>query len=259
MDIYKKVHADAESAYKATLEIRDFLEKEVVPVLHAQVKTSPFEEALGGLYFRMVLLGRSLAKLNEPHDFQTVRAGARTAFELYLDIHHLARDPGLAEKMFAFTEVWKFNSAKKMLAILADHPELDRPEHRHQKALASDKESQKKFDELLARYWPSVKGGKKNVPSDWSGRDIYAKAREAGAEFELEYRDEYGIGSLFVHSGVVVVDNMSHEALVNAYARGHLLFQETYLKASTIVCRAFHVLDAKPALRTRLRDLENAH
>lgn len=110
----------------------------------------------------------------------------------------------------------------------------------------------------MDKYWPSGKARRK-APSDWSGKDIYAKARDAGVDFELRYRDEYVMGSLFVHSGVASTDNIPAEGLVNAYALGHTLFQESYLKATVIVCKAFRLLQAKPGLRNRLQELECVH
>jgi hypothetical protein len=258
MEMKESIKFCATAAFKATVEVRDALQSEVVQVVSAQLAMSRFEEALSGLYYRMALWARTLAVLNDPEHFQAVRSGARAAFELHLDIYHLAKKPGLTEKMFAFTDVWKFSSATKMADFLAKHLEFDTARYHHQLALAADAASRKNFDEAMKTYWPSPKGNAK-APSDWSGKDICRKAGEAGADFELRYRDEYGLGSLFVHSGIVAIDNMSQEALINSYARGHLLFQESYLKASLLVCEAFRLLEAKPGLRKRLEELEMAH
>ena len=182
MELSEEIELYAESAYKATVTVRDFLQSEVVPVLHAQIHQNLFEQALVGLYFRMVLWSRTLATLDNPESFQAVRAGARAAFELHLDIHHLASNPELAEKIFAFSKVWKYYSAKKLLTFLSEHPELDGLAYRHQKALASDAEKRKECEALIDKFWPSGKGTRK-VPSDWSGKDIYGKACDAGTEF----------------------------------------------------------------------------
>jgi hypothetical protein len=255
MDRSEKVSVYADSSYKATVAVRDFVESKLTPVLQAQVKTSGFEEALVGLYYRMVLWCRSLALLKGPEHFQTVRTGARAAFELHLDIHHLAGDPTLAAKMFAFTKLWKYRSAKKLLDFLAKYPELDAPSFRHQRILFNDATKAQEFQELLDRHWPP-KGGKRKDPENWSGQSIYDLAHHAGPEFELRYREEYGFASLLVHSGIVAIESMSQEALITVYARGHMLFQESFLQATAIVCEKLYLFEAIPGLRGDLRKLQ---
>jgi Family of unknown function (DUF5677) len=255
MDKQAKIDAYVAAACQATVEVCEFLEVEAVEIILGQQKTTPFEEALIGLYFRLVLWGRTLATLSDPNHLQAVRSGARAAFELYLDMYHLAARPETAAKMFAFSKVWKFNSASKLVALLKAHPELDEKVFRHQKTLVGDAETKQEYEALLDQFWPSK--GDRKAPNDWYGRSIFDKAHDAGLEFELKYREEYGLASLFVHSGLVPIDNMSNDALLIAFARGHLNFKDYYLKSTAIVCQAMRVLEAKPSLQSRLRDLDN--
>ena len=256
MEFSEKAAVYAKSSYQATVALRDFVDSKVAPVLYAQVQTSPFEEALVGLYFRMILWCRSLALLDEPDHFQAVRAGARAAFELHLDIHLLDQDPAGAEKMFAFTKVWKYRSAQKLMNFVAARTlPLDHPAFRHQRTLVSDPGKLLEYDELMRQHWPQ-QAARETTPQNWAGKTIDALAREGGPEFELRYREEYGLASQFVHSGIVTIDNMSREALVIAYARGRLLFQESLLKATSIVAGSLHLFDAIPNLKTSLDELE---
>jgi hypothetical protein len=253
MEMTQKISLYAESFRKATIAIRDFAKAEVIPILLAQVDERQFEVALSGLYYRMVLWCDTLCDLNDSSHFQAARAGARAAFELHLEIHLLARDPSLAEKMFAFTKVWKYHSALKIYNFTESHPEVDRQQFRHQLALVEDAESKKQYEELVARFWPSRRG--KEAPQHWSGKSTYDLAREAGLEFELRYRRDYGLDSVFTHAGILPIYNISRDSLVNAYGRGHRLFQESFLKATEIVCTTFHVFEAVPGLRNRFTGL----
>ena len=243
----------ANAYYDTTVAIERFVRSEVVPVLTTYDRNNRFEEALAGLYYRMVLWCKSLSTLNDPAHFQVVRAGSRSVFEIYLDIHHLNNNEDIAEKMFAFTSVWKYHSASKIRDFLASHPELDRKQFRHQISLAENVSRKEEFDELIAKFWPNL--GRRKAPDNWSGKNVHELAKEAGVEFELRYREEYGLSSLFVHSGLVAVDSMPRELFIVAYARGHRLFQESFLKATSIICERFHVFESKCDLRDRLQEL----
>jgi hypothetical protein len=69
----------AESSYKGTMMVTDFLEQEINAVLLSQVSPWEFEEILSGLYCRLFLFARSLSALADAQHFQTVRTTARTA------------------------------------------------------------------------------------------------------------------------------------------------------------------------------------
>src|SRR5262245_58233189 len=119
------------AAHRATVALRDFVDGEVVPILITQVNPTAFEEAISGLYYRLALWVSTLAALDNSRHFQAVRSGSRAAFELHMDIHLLAEDPGRAEKMFAFTKVWKYRSALKTVRFLDEHPGMFSGRGRH--------------------------------------------------------------------------------------------------------------------------------
>jgi len=245
----------AESAQKATAIINDFLEKEIVPVLLSQINPSDFEEIITGLYCRLVLFARTLSALSDPQHFQTVRTTARTAFELFLDIHQLAATPALAEKINAFTKVTKYDSARKLVMVAKKYPHLDLKRYRHQIAFIADAARTAEFEELVDRFWKQP-NGKKNIPQHWSGLSIAERARNTGPEYDLMYYYDYVVNCTVSHSGIIFVQDMSHAFFVNAFGLGHIHFQKLILRATSIVCDALHIHDAKPNLRGKLDGME---
>lgn len=129
-----EIRLHAESSHKATVIISKFVDDEIVPILQSVVTTTAAEEAMIGLYYRLVLLARSMTMLDDPQHFQTVRSTARTAFELFLDVDQLAKDSLLADKFFAYTTVAKYDSARKLIDALDKHPNIDPHRYRHQRA-----------------------------------------------------------------------------------------------------------------------------
>ena len=130
-----EIRLHAESSHKATVVISEFVDNEIVPILQSVVMATPAEEAMNGLYYRLVFLARSMAILGNPQHFQTVRTTARTAFELFLDIDQLAKDTSLADKIFAYTAVAKYDSARNLINALYKHSGVDAQRYRHQRVL----------------------------------------------------------------------------------------------------------------------------
>lgn len=115
-----EVEKIAQAAQRTTASITEAMEREIVPIVVSQVSCSIFEEVICGLYYRVVLMARTLSALTDFHHFQTVRMTARSVFELFLDIRQIAADKSLAAKADAFTKVQKYYSAQKVtdLALL---------------------------------------------------------------------------------------------------------------------------------------------
>jgi hypothetical protein len=245
----------AHAAHQGTVEITAFLDKEVVPIVIGQVSTSEFEEILTGLYCRLVLLARSLSALADPQHFQTVRATARTAFEMFLDIRHLAAEPDLAEKISAFTKVAKYDFARKLVNVTKKYPDLDLRRYRYQIACVADPLRTAEFEALFDRFWGRT-DGKRKVPQHWSGLSIAERARIAGQEYELMYYKDYVINCTVSHSGIIFVQDMYTAFFVNAFGLGHVSFQKLALRGTSIVCEALHIHEAKPGLRRALEEME---
>jgi Family of unknown function (DUF5677) len=245
----------AKAFYSSTIEIRDVVKADVIPPLKGHPKDSAFADILCLLYFRMMLWCESLAELSDPSHFQAVRAGARAAFELHLDIFLLARDPSLAEKMAAFTKVWKYHSALKMCNFLKSHPEIDKTHGTSEVQLAEDEAARQEYEELIDKFWPSEPQKKRKAPDHWSGKKRSELAKDAGVEFDLWCRKTYPLNSIFTHAGIESVYNLSQETFTVVFGRGHRLFQESFLKATEIVCESLRVFDAAPGLKIRLEEL----
>jgi Family of unknown function (DUF5677) len=169
----------AQSSHKATVIISKFVDDEIVPLLLSLIMATDVEQVINTLYYRLVLLARTMTLLDDPQHFQTVRTTERTAFEIFLDINQLVKDPSLIDKIIAFTKVTKFDSARKLIDAVGSHPEVDRRRIRHQQSLVDDKVRKKEFEDLIDKHWPPKKGGRK-PPDHWSGKKISQRAKEAG-------------------------------------------------------------------------------
>lgn len=242
----------ADCSHKTTVALRDFIDTTVMPLFPSEACNDTYNDKMIDIYGRMQLWLRSLAGLKEPMHFQAVCAGARSIFELLLDLRTLSRNPSLVGQLVAFTKVNRYQNAQKTVKLLESHPEIDRTRYKHQVALLADDDRRKEHESNISRYWPSEPGKKQKGPNHWYKGSVYEQCRELGVEHELAYRTEYARHCWFVHAALVGIDGVSTEGLVNTFTRAHLLVQRSVINGTEIVAGLFHLFDARKELRQEL-------
>jgi Family of unknown function (DUF5677) len=245
-------HIIAGCSHKATVALREFIDAAITPMFQHDVRKGDYHDRLRDIYSRMQLWVRSLSELKEPMHFQAVCAGARSIFELLLDLRTLSRNPSLVDQLVAFTEVNRYQNAQKTVKLLERHPEIDRTRYKQQAAVVADDDRRREHERTMSKYWPSEADKRRNGPSHWFKGSVYGQCRELGVEHELAYRTEYAHHCWFVHAALVGVDGISEEGLVNTFTRAHVLVQRSVINATEIVGELFHFFDARKELRQEL-------
>lgn len=225
----------------------------IVPLIIGQAGKSECESALAGTYYRMTLLLKGLSTLNDTCHFQLSQAGARTVFELLLDLKILVNNPSRATQFFAFPQVSRFHKAAQLADFLDKHGKIDPVRPQRAVQFAGDQQVRQRIEALCVRGWGTKTNGKPNWPEHWSGQSISERAKNAGADYEELYRTQFFIQSYFVHSGGAGVGGLSHDALVCLFCNAHLLVQRLFTEATEIIATEFLLFDAIPGLREKLQ------
>jgi hypothetical protein len=253
--------AYAETAHQLTVKYHDAVQNKVVPVVESILERTDYEESLIALFYRSHLLMRTLAKLNQSEDFQTVRSTARSLYELLLDLTHLASDSSLAERYWAFVDVERMRSAILITDFVAKNPNPERTRsYRAPISLATNAHRIAECEVFLKRTWDistniDVERTKK-FPKSWSHKSVRNLAESLGGGFIEAYFAEYPVSSWFTHGGFAGISGMSRSHIINSFGRGHFLAQDSYLKTIFVLADKFRLFDAVPDLGKCLRDLE---
>ena len=118
------------TAQSAGLEAAEFYTRNFVnPVLAGQLSLSDRERIFVGLFYRLVAVCRSLIKLNEPLDFQSVVSATRSIIELRVDLELIHRNVIVhaVQRFDAHTDAQKLSAAKKIIDFFKKNPTLDPP------------------------------------------------------------------------------------------------------------------------------------
>ncbi len=241
-----------------TKSLHALMEGTVCSVIMGQVGKSDIEEAIAATFYRITLLLRGVALLEEPAHFQIANSVARTIFELVIDLKSLCDDPSLAAKFLAFTRVVKFRKAEQLSGFLNANPSVDRSPHQHALSFASDPQRKQEVEQLCIKHWGPNKNGQPNWPDHWSGRNIADRAHDAGLEFEEAYRSQFFLQSQYVHAGPAGIQDLPWEALICSFGVAHRLMQQLSANATELVGGVFHLFDATPELREWLHKASSA-
>ena len=109
--------------FRAILEFNNWC---LLPALNALLNPTPKEMALQLLFGRIRLLMETLSVLTNVRHFQSIVGASRTAVELYVDMHLLARNaiPDGLEKFGVFDRVQRLKAARRMIRFHSKYPYL---------------------------------------------------------------------------------------------------------------------------------------
>jgi hypothetical protein len=195
--------------------VADFIDQNVRPRVDAAAAANPALTHLAGILLRAVGWLRTTQKLNEPADFQAAAAGARTIFEISVDLTLLAFDGN--EHTFDKLHAWERSAKYRHAATVARHYD-GKPgpfpgevatmigfAQRWAPAVEADR----------VRRWPD-KRGKGRHPDRWTGHDLRHDAIEADKladrGFVEFYTSRYQQICWYIHgSGLTGVANVDEE------------------------------------------------
>lgn len=182
------------------------------PLLRGLLNKKQREEAISGLYYRIINYLLSILKLNGPIHFQSIVAIARSLYELGLDMAIFSQNVVDApdERLLAFNFVERYRTAEILVNFYQSHQLSPDLSINQQREFCSDLNNKKKKDELILKYW----GKKKRYPVHWSGIDkIRERANRARGNWEDRYYRYYPMFSWHIHSGLTGVTGIPKEKL----------------------------------------------
>ncbi len=247
------LHGNVQAIFDGTCALSALLDQSIVPVVQGMMSRTEFEDAIAGVLFRISAWFKSLTKLNHPIDIQAVFAGARSTFELAIDIKLLVKVPSLGPNFHAFVFVERFRAAKGLVDFLANVPG-GTSKANVERAFVNNPANQSKLETLCKTFnwWDSAKA-KPKYPKHWSGKDMAQRAKDAGTQYEELYRSYYPLLSWNIHAGAVGLGGISRTGIESGFGVAHGFLQDLGYDAAEEVGKVFRLFDADPKLRTKIR------
>lgn len=225
--------------FDGTRCINDFANKVMIPLLGALLQPSPNELAIRDTYYRMCLLLRSIAILNDLQHLQSVASATRSLFELSLDIKILAADSSgdATQKYHAFPEIERYRAAEQLIKFAETNPNFD-------VALSNEKQfyDNQERKERIASFTKKDKNGKIRYPQHWTDTD--ARQRAIKVDCEDLYVEAYPLLSWHIHAGAAGTSGISKEGLEACFGFCHSLVQRIFINATTTCAKVTRIFDA---------------
>jgi hypothetical protein len=247
-DVRKLPLAEQVKAFAESSEHVRFLAADVInPLLQAAMATGSTdrEKAVVGCYYRAYAWMFTLAILREPIHFQAVAAGARSLFELWVDLKLLLGDPAgrAVERYHAFPRVERFRAAQKIVEFSDTHPAA-KIDCTRQRTLVDDPTKQQEIASLVVKLWGKDKKRHPRYLRHWSGQDLPARIPPGETEMEQIYNEQYPLLSWYVHSGSAGYAGLDDNALRCCFALSHTIAQRASLVSLELVAREMKIMQA---------------
>lgn len=240
--------AEQVKAFAESSEHVRFLASDVInPLLRGALVTgsSDKEKAVVGCYYRAYAWMATLATLREPIHFQAVAVGARSLFEIWVDMKLLVEDSTgeSVRRYHAFPKVERFRAAKKIVEFSDANPAL-KVNCAQQRALAHDPSKQQEIEALVVQFWGRDKKGRPSYPLHWSGRDLAARIPPSDTEAKRIYSEHYPRLSWYVHSGSAGYAALDEGVLRSCFALSHIMAQRVSLGSIELVAKEMKIMQA---------------
>src|SRR6266404_804815 len=176
------------------------------------------------LWIRAFLWMQTLARLNDPLDFQAISVGNRVLLEIVVDLILLHHDNTheLAAKMFWWGESEKLKSAEQIITFYANQGLSVPDEYEAQDLFYKTRKSE--IENIRKTLWPNRKNPGKH-PDRWTGKSslfqdiegadqLYGSVvrAETGSSLVEYYRTQYRKMNWQIHSGVANLGDPPVEA-----------------------------------------------
>ena len=166
----------ADAKFRALVEVERFTAITVRPIVaQAALNGGELERTYFGYLLRALAWLRSLNKLNHPGDFQAVAAGARSLFEITIDLTLLLHDPDCPiAKLLAWELSTRHKHAEERLKIMSDWTDAERHESLVSGYERFVTEHTQGVAEARSTWWPKHRG---KHPSRWTGQTLREDAK----------------------------------------------------------------------------------
>lgn len=253
-------YIQAQAFCRGTKAWAEFAEAKMVPLLGGLLTLNNKERAVVGTYYRMYLWMRSLADLKSVVHFQAAAAGARTTFELLLDMKLVAVDETgqSVERFHAFSEIEKYRVAKKHVEFCEANPTTKKYGFSQRQKYVQASGREQRVLRTVVRLWGTNRKGKPNWPKHWTGKDIPGRLRGLPLEYREFYHWLYPVLSWYIHAGSTAYVGFSTEGLEAALGISHSVAQEMFHEASLICATETKLITAAEWLRESFDELKGA-
>jgi len=249
------IESSLKAFYSGCKICTDFSQEVMIPALAGILAPSQKEKILISIYRSIHCWMKAVALLNHPVYFQTVATVARSIFELVLDIKLIVDDKieNGPKKFKEFSKIEKFRIIQEFAEFQRKNPDMKSSRVSPKRMeIASDKNKEKEMD-ILAQLW----GKPRKDIRHWSGLAIKKRAQEAGKQYEMFYYESFGLLSIYVHSGLVGIINMSGDGLRAVYGNSTSIIHDMFLTAISMVAKEFKFDKAMPEFEEWMKKLDS--
>jgi len=249
------IESSLKAFYNGCKICADFSQKVMVPALAGILAPSEKEEIIISIYRSIHCWMKSVALLSHPVHFQTVATAARSIFELALDIKLIVDDKieNGPKKFKEFSRIEKFRIIQEFAEFQKKNPDIkSRRVSPRRLEIAADQNYEKKLD-TLSQLW----GKPRKDIRHWSGLGIKKRAEKTGKQYEMFYYESFGLLSIYVHSGLVGIINMSPKGLKAVYGNSTSIIHDIFLTTVSIVAKELKLDKAMPEFEEWMKKLDS--
>lgn len=241
----------AQAFFSATENIDRFGREIILPQLMGLLKPNPLDQAVTTTFGRMHAWMETLGKLNDPMHYQAVSTGARSLFELLMDLALLLSDQNgeRLNRFLWFPEVEKYRVATTLDRVLRQCPDPEDLDPDTFSAFLAGPGRSQAVAHLRRKGWNG------NSPRHWSGEKVKDRAALLGGDYTRLYDRLYAELSWHIHAGAVGTAGVSRDGFHAFILTAHRHSQVFYVRGVRLLASHFHLYEAVPGLAERLREL----
>jgi hypothetical protein len=196
-------------------------------------------------YLRAYTNVDSIMVLRRMSDFQAIAMIARTLLELAIDVKLINIVGDAVEKMAAFSDIEKLRTAKRIVEFKKSHPDA-LVDQNYEKFADSEGT---RIDAIRTRMWP---GTKNTDLRHWAHLNLAERAAIVGGELEELHAIYYPQLSLYVHSGLTGVVNISKEGFQALAGVTFNVIIKSYVAILTELIREYKLFSANEKIRAKM-------
>jgi hypothetical protein len=187
----------------------------------------------------------SLLILKRKSDFQAIAMIARTLMELAIDVKLINLVGNAIEKMVAFSDVEKLRTARRIVAFKKLHPDA-LVDQNYEKFADSEGA---RIDAIRTAMWPGIKN---SDLKHWAHLNLAERAAKVGGTLEELHAIYYPQLSLYVHSGLTGIVNISKEGFQALAGLAFNIIIKSYIAILEELIREYRLPSANEKIREKM-------
>lgn len=231
----------AESVFKATQTMCQFVVVEVLPVIKQNGSTTERQSILWSIFYKMYLHMEALSKLDHKLFYQTVASSSRSIFEHFLDMHCLVNDKTgeCFSRYKEFPQIARYYAAKKIVE------NANEEEMKKKQCFIGDTFFSKAREEMRRMEAHDLKN--KIEKKCWGRKPGFYWHGTSYERFSIDlslyddYLMVYPYYSWFVHSGPTGFDTLKEDTMEGIFYYAHISAQDYFMKSIEVIDKEFEM------------------